>query len=67
MQDLPQGHMGNSDMSSDSPSPHTGSGMVLYQVQDIPVISLSLARHSNSSFTFLCVHDEEFAVGQSVV
>ncbi|GBN33208.1 hypothetical protein AVEN_104409-1 [Araneus ventricosus] len=53
--------MGNPDTTGDSP--RTGTGIVLYQIQH----SLLVVWCSYSSLTFLCVHDEESAVGQSLV
>ncbi|GBN93553.1 hypothetical protein AVEN_206413-1 [Araneus ventricosus] len=61
MQDPPDCHMGNPDMTGDSP--RTGTGIVLYQIQH----SLLIVWHSYSSLTFLCIHDEGSVVGQSRV
>ncbi|GFV15517.1 uncharacterized protein TNCV_4835431 [Trichonephila clavipes] len=61
MQDLPNIHMRNHDMTGDSP--HTGTEMILYLIQPLPRV----VWHSYSSITFLCVHNEGSAVGQPQV
>ncbi|GBN36536.1 hypothetical protein AVEN_132036-1 [Araneus ventricosus] len=61
MQDPPDCHMGNPDMTGDSP--RTGTGIVLHQTKH----SLHIVWRSYSSLTFLCVHDEGSAVGQFLV
>ncbi|GFY08922.1 uncharacterized protein TNCV_4661141 [Trichonephila clavipes] len=55
--------MGNPDMTDHSP--HTGTGIVLHQIQH-SCLSL-VAWRPYSSLIFLWVHDEGSAVGQSLV
>ncbi|GFX39726.1 hypothetical protein TNCV_2104701 [Trichonephila clavipes] len=57
MQDLPDGHIGNPEMTSDIL--HIGARFVLHQIQN----NLLIFRHSYSSLTLLCAHDDGSTIG----
>ncbi|GFV70625.1 uncharacterized protein TNCV_3842061 [Trichonephila clavipes] len=61
MLDPPGVHIGNLDITGDSP--HTCTGIVLYLIQH----SLLVVWCPYSLLTFLCLYDEGSAVGQSPV
>ncbi|GFU69323.1 uncharacterized protein TNCV_3209871 [Trichonephila clavipes] len=60
MQNTPDGHMKNPDMTSDSQ--HTGIGIVLFQIQ----FSLLVAWSPYSLLPFLCDQKEGFVVGHTL-
>ncbi|GFW48526.1 uncharacterized protein TNCV_1110851 [Trichonephila clavipes] len=61
MQNPLDGHVGNLNMTGDNL--YTGTGIVMYQIHH----SLLVVWRSYTSLLFLFVHDEGFAVGQSLV